>query len=214
MIEYRIFLIEPTNGTFNRGKLVNVGFVEGLKLYNFDCVIIHDVDLIPEHEKNIYECSDQPRHMAVNMNKFKYKLLYREYFGGACAMKTEQFKKINGFNNMYWGWGAEDDDLYRRVIINGLKVVRYDESITRYYMSLHSHDSINPVNPCRFKLFNYYQNRTREEGLNTLKYSLEKIIFERLFTKIVVNLLEEEAMKKLHDLVIPTNEPCKVEKLG
>ena len=30
------------------------------------------------------------------------------------AYKEEQFKRINGFSNEYWGWGGEDDDLFRR----------------------------------------------------------------------------------------------------
>ena len=31
------------------------------------------------------------------------------------AYKEEQFKRINGFSNEYWGWGGEDDDLYHRM---------------------------------------------------------------------------------------------------
>jgi predicted glycosyltransferase involved in capsule biosynthesis len=26
----------------------------------------------------------------------------------------EQYIKINGFSNQFFGWGGEDDDLYRR----------------------------------------------------------------------------------------------------
>jgi hypothetical protein len=29
-------------------------------------------------------------------------------------MKAETFQRLNGFSNMFWGWGGEDDEMYRR----------------------------------------------------------------------------------------------------
>lgn len=28
----------------------------------------------------------------------------------------EQFRKVNGFPNAFWGWGGEDDDLWNRSV--------------------------------------------------------------------------------------------------
>lgn len=42
------------------------------------------------------------------------RLPYNQYFGGVSALSKEQFTKINGFPNNYWGWGGEDDDIYNR----------------------------------------------------------------------------------------------------
>lgn len=46
-LDYSIFIIEQiANQTFNRAKLMNVGFVEANRLYNWQCYIFHDVDLL------------------------------------------------------------------------------------------------------------------------------------------------------------------------
>lgn len=63
------------NETFNRGKLMNVGYVEAMKLYDWQCFVFHDVDLLAEDDRNIYSCPDQPRHMSVAVNKFQYKFV-------------------------------------------------------------------------------------------------------------------------------------------
>lgn len=52
---------------------MNVGFVEAMKIRPFDCFIFHDVDLLPEDDRNIYSCPDQPRHMSVAVDIFRYK---------------------------------------------------------------------------------------------------------------------------------------------
>lgn len=73
-IEYGIFIVEQiADGQFNRAALMNVGFVEALKLNEWDCFIFHDIDLIPMDDRNLYTCPDQPRHMSVAVDTMGFK---------------------------------------------------------------------------------------------------------------------------------------------
>lgn len=75
-IEYGIFVVEQTNGSaFNRGVLMNVGFVESLKRHQWDCFIFHDVDMIAMNDRNLHICPkpDQPRHMSSAIDKYEFK---------------------------------------------------------------------------------------------------------------------------------------------
>lgn len=74
-IEYAIYIVEPVkNATFNRGLLMNIGFNEAMKeTSKWDCFIFHDVDLLPEDERNIYGCSEIPRHFSSAVSTLKYK---------------------------------------------------------------------------------------------------------------------------------------------
>ena len=49
---------------------MNVGYVEAAKLYDWQCYIFHDVDLLPENDRNLYTCPDKPRHMDVASSKY------------------------------------------------------------------------------------------------------------------------------------------------
>ena len=83
-ISYGIYLIEPEAGvTFNRGLLMNIGFLESIKdsmkikgsngTSFWDCFIFHDVDMIPEDERLYYTCNPKiPIHYAVSVKKMGY----------------------------------------------------------------------------------------------------------------------------------------------
>ena len=47
---------------------------------------------------------------------FFFRLPYNELIGGVLSFREDHFQKVNGYSNMYWGWGAEDDDMYRRYV--------------------------------------------------------------------------------------------------
>lgn len=62
------------NSTFNRAKLLNVGVREALRDEDWSCIFLHDVDLLPENDHNIYTCHKQfPTHLSVAMDKFRYR---------------------------------------------------------------------------------------------------------------------------------------------
>lgn len=89
---------------FNRALLMNIGYNEAMKDYDWSCFIFHDVDLVPEDDRNFYACPSYPRHMSVMINTFDYVLPYKEILGGVTAIKKEHFKLVNGFSNIYFGW--------------------------------------------------------------------------------------------------------------
>uniref|UniRef100_A0A8B9JJJ3 UDP-Gal:betaGlcNAc beta 1,4- galactosyltransferase, polypeptide 4 n=1 Tax=Astyanax mexicanus TaxID=7994 RepID=A0A8B9JJJ3_ASTMX len=73
-LHYAIYVIHQAGeAKFNRAKLLNVGYLEALKDFNWDCFIFHDVDLVPENDQNLYRCEDQPKHLVVGRNSTGYR---------------------------------------------------------------------------------------------------------------------------------------------
>ncbi|XP_055325112.1 beta-1,4-N-acetylgalactosaminyltransferase bre-4-like isoform X2 [Sitodiplosis mosellana] len=146
-IEYGIYVVEqPLDQDFNRGALFNIAFKEALKMKQWDCFIFHDIDMIPFDDRNLYNCpsNDGPRHMAVGVDKFGFKLPYEAFYGGIIAYTTEQFKNINGFSNMFWNWGGEDNDLCKRSENAGYILTRPSPDIAVYYSLPHREEKRNP----------------------------------------------------------------------
>ncbi|EMP36727.1 Beta-1,4-galactosyltransferase 6 [Chelonia mydas] len=139
-LEFAFYVVEQS-GTqpFNRAMLFNVGFKEAMKDVAWDCVIFHDVDHLPENDRNYYGCGEMPRHFAAKLDKYMYILPYNEFFGGVSGLTVEQFKKINGFPNAFWGWGGEDDDLWNRVHYAGYNVTRPEGDLGKYKSIPHHH---------------------------------------------------------------------------
>ncbi|KAL6482829.1 hypothetical protein MHYP_G00077010 [Metynnis hypsauchen] len=180
------------NSTFNRAKLLNVGVREALKEEEWSCIFLHDVDLLPENDHNTYTCHPQyPTHLSVAMDKFRYRLPYPQYFGGVSAVTPDQYLKMNGFPNQYWGWGGEDDDIATRVRLSGMKIVRPPVAIGHYKMIKHKGDQGNEQNPRRFDLLKRTRLNWRSDGLNSLTYELLSKELEPLYTNLSVNIGED-----------------------
>jgi predicted glycosyltransferase involved in capsule biosynthesis len=169
-VEHTIYIIEQEEGKpFNRAKLLNVGFMEMDSSHDY--VVFHDVDMLPQQVNYAYE--ENPTHLATAASQFNNSLPYEGYFGGVTMFSIESFKRVNGYSNEYWGWGAEDDDMLYRCHLAGLKVQRQTPGILR---SL-SHDR-------NIDQDQYQKNTTRiremwakkldweNEGMNTCKYSV------------------------------------------
>ncbi|KAM6181085.1 beta-1,4-galactosyltransferase 1-like isoform 2-T2 [Erethizon dorsatum] len=76
-LDYGIYVINQAgDNMFNRAKLLNIGFQEALKDYDYNCFVFSDVDLIPMDDHNAYRCFSQPRHISVAMDKFGFNLPY------------------------------------------------------------------------------------------------------------------------------------------
>lgn len=109
--DYEIYFSHQCdNLPFNRGAMKNIGFLAMCKKYPNDynniTFVFHDVDTLP-YTKNIlpYE---------TTLGKVKHFYGYKFTLGGIFSIKGQDFKRTNGFPNL-WGWSMEDNMMQNRV---------------------------------------------------------------------------------------------------
>eukprot|EP00058_Branchiostoma_floridae_P002685 XP_002588173.1 hypothetical protein BRAFLDRAFT_68811 [Branchiostoma floridae] len=200
-LDYAIYVIEQhgEEQKFCKGLLYNVGFTEALKddpTYN--CFIFHDVDLIPEDVRNLYTCRKSPFHLSVAIDKFEYKLPYVTLFGGVSALTKAHYELLNGYSNLYCGWGGEDDDMTRRMFKHKLRLSRPDKDFARYKMLAHSRNRTTDDNPARYYLLSTGVSRADTDGLTDLQaanYSVTSVTHKELYTHILVNITKRRPIK-------------------
>lgn len=131
-----IYVIEQCDDNgFNLGKLINCGFLEFKN--EFDYFIIHDVDTLPEQVD--YSYSIYPVHLGTQVEKWGYKLPYKMFFGSVILMPNGHFETINGYDNDYYFYGAEDDLLRKRIEAKNIPI----ESRECRFKSLPHEENIN-----------------------------------------------------------------------
>jgi len=119
-VDYELIVVEQDDAKiFNRGKLLNIGFIEAKKL-KCDYVVFHDVDMMPVDVD--YSYSPFPIHLANNFIPNDIRIIFDEYFGGVTLFPVESFEIINGYSNEYWGWGFEDTDLLYRCKLSNIEL--------------------------------------------------------------------------------------------
>lgn len=185
-INFHFFIIEQEEGkSFNKGKLLNVGFLESYFFYRY--FLFHDVDMLP-HDVD-YSFEEEPTHLATRASQFNYQMPYSYYFGGVIMFNRETYKKINGASNLYWGWGGEDDDVYERCLANNMKIKRKYEG---HYECLHHErsriETEYDANYVRYQSILKGNEQWKTDGLNSCEYKiLDKIEIKNL-THIKVSI--------------------------
>ena len=113
-------------GQFNRGKLMNVGFLEAANHPFFKkhggptCFSFHDVDMLPESDLNFFSCIENAAiHQCDLIKMYGYTLQFTAggtfSAGGSSLISKDQYLYVNGHTNWYWGWGEEDKDMGARL---------------------------------------------------------------------------------------------------
>lgn len=137
---------------WNRAHAINIGIKKAIG----EIILIYDIDLIIEEhflEKinfliyenifytfNCYYLSEEFVTTEENLKKYN---LYENYVG-LCAIKKSYLSNICGFDQYYMIWGLEDDDLYYRLIQNGIKKIELVSSDYKVYHQWHpvSYDAV------------------------------------------------------------------------
>lgn len=109
IVDYEIHFIEQLDSDvyFNYGKLCNVG--ASIASDVSDYYVFHDIDIQPKQDSCNYEFEYHPTHLCPNLKP------YPHWIGGAFKITKENFVKINGFNNDYWGGGFHWLDFLHRL---------------------------------------------------------------------------------------------------
>lgn len=172
-IDYHIFVLNQIDRfRFNRASLINVGFLEVNK--EFDYIAIHDVDLLPINDELLYSFPNKgPFHVSSPELHPRYH--YSTFVGGILLIKREHFTQVNGMSNKYWGWGLEDDEFYVRLKEAGLTVIRPQNISTGTHNTFkHIHDR-NHRKRDMIKCYNQREvtrKRDRQTGLNNVSYKI------------------------------------------
>jgi hypothetical protein len=120
-IDYRCIVVEQEGELpFNAGALKNAGFALGGGDSDYTC--FNDVDYLPVWAD--YAWTDVPtplvwygaetRPVAPGESGFYLRHDLDQFFGAAVLVPNEAFRRVDGYSNLFWGWGYEDADLRAR----------------------------------------------------------------------------------------------------
>ncbi|CAF0877461.1 unnamed protein product [Didymodactylos carnosus] len=177
LLTYAIYFVNQIYplDRFNKGRLYNLA-IKYIRRHspekNITCFILHDVDLLPEHDQNFYICETNPKHTTSRIRKAKgtkYAINYEFLIGGVLMLTFEQYMLINGFSNQYWNWGGEDDDVSLRIIHKEMCVVRPPLEHAKYISLPHLGQKPNLK---RFELLRWTTLRMSIDGYSNIdKYA-------------------------------------------
>ena len=206
-IDYKIIVVNQDNkSNFNRAKLLNIGAD-----YIFDCidyVCFHDVDLIPminvdynlnntkiiyhnvgiladNKDNNIDENELINNINAINLDYINFDHNYLNYDGiGGVTILDKNIWKENPWNEIFSGWGYEDNEYYHR-----LKSKKYQIKKNNFrYISLHHQVMNNETNNLFYYIYieirGFFKLQSNKVICHYLNNQYSKNIFNNQYLKI------------------------------
>ncbi|KAL4138694.1 hypothetical protein PRIC2_002198 [Phytophthora ramorum] len=192
---FHIFILEqsPDGRKFNRGKLLNAGF--DMARSDYDVYIFHDVDLLPGDDLGEFYATVPllgPMHVARVWERYNDS---SNYFGGIVAFTRQQFIKVNGFPNNFWGWGGEDNELYSRVVRKKLAIQTPPSGTIRDLEELTLKEKLTVLRRSKWKctvkheLLKEHHRTWKKNGLKSLRYEyVDAEAINEHCTKVTVKL--------------------------
>lgn len=167
-VNYKFIILEQDNDNlFNRGLLLNIGYLECEKKTSkyIKYYIHHNVDLFPK-----INCKIKLDYSYTPIGEIRDIYGYIGGLGGICILNKHDFKLINGFPNNCVKWGQEDVIIKQRCERNNIIINRktYNKEITE---EIHERDS-------SFHKLNIFNTKNdninwKNNGLSTCNYSVK-----------------------------------------
>lgn len=213
-INIEFFIIEQSNDgqKFNIGKLKNVGFdLASQSQKKFEHYIFTDIDVIPDTTLTEYYITfpqnDGPMSLAMKGTRFTKREDKNQipFFGSSIKFSENQFKKLNGFPNNFWGWGREDHVIATRIKKNKMKLY-YPQSGSIIDLEEKSNNVMSTQDKQTLKDHDLKENlcfekeihMTDDNGISTLQYKVIDIFenSDKHIKQYIVDLLFDEDKKK------------------
>ena len=137
-IEYNIMICEQNDDElFNRGKILNIAFLESEKIVHFPKKYFHmNTDYLFDLNRTFPLEILNFENGFLDLHKVSLPVL-----GGACVFDSESYKIINGFPNDLIGWGGDDWAIYNRLMEKNVSV--YGGNLTNSGFIIENNDDKN-----------------------------------------------------------------------
>lgn len=124
-VTYDILITElDPQGDWNAGLVAN-SVINFVKKTEYKYIYIHHVDVYPTEGEWVFPNDDE---IYTNIGD-----------AGSCLTTLHNFYKVGGYRNTFWGWGAEDDDLYKKMSVNGVRVLNVEKENTPFKVKYDTH---------------------------------------------------------------------------
>ena len=219
---FSLFILDQFDNEtiFNKAKLYNAAYTEIKNILKpieisdiFDCLVFHDVDLLPQNLTIPYVCSlypvHQPVHLSVALTKYGYHFSNPRMIGGVALFTPKIFENVNGWSNKFWGWGGEDDNMFYRVSKLRYEIQRpefkcklTDEMKRRYKRYIRSSD---PFNCAKWQMIGHRRDKNNPENISRKKF-VKKVEIDDGLTNLNYSLKSFNFKHEIFNYILIDNE--------